>query len=257
MSLVSRIEELNGTESRLKTLLEERRELLQQVKDCRTVQTRLRNEKAGTITDSLQGRLRLEVEPKGQKSVYKQQLSSLLNGSHLSEEAIDLLIAPEGTDGIALAEAVRKGSEEVQRRFGVTPEMADGLTLWLTSEESRLFELETLTPQDALQLKLKTQEQYRSLEHLSAGQAASAVLLLLLGLGNRILAIDPPEDDLDDRLVYEEVLRTVREQKEPKDEALRRQVIVTANATLPGMADAGLTIPLELHEGHPRVIART
>jgi chromosome segregation protein len=256
-SLASHVEEWNGIEDRLKTLTTERQGLLQRLKDCRFTQTGLRRERADAIAESLRGRLHLQIEPKGQKESYKEQLSLLLKGSNLPEEAIELLVAPEATDGIALAEAVRTGSKEVQTCFGLEPEMADRLIRWLTADDSRLFELETLIPQDGLHLRLKMEGQYQPFEHLSASQGASAFLLLLLGLGSRILVIDQPEDYLADRSVHEEVLQTLREQKGLKDPGLRRQVIVTTNdATLPVMADAELVIPLEVREDQAHVIGQ-
>jgi energy-coupling factor transporter ATP-binding protein EcfA2 len=128
---------------------------------------------------------------------------------------------------------------------------------WLTGEESRLLELETLIPQDALRLELKIEGQYRPLEHLSAGQGATAVLLFLFGLENRILVIDQPDDYLDDRSVREEVLQILREQKGLKDQSFQHQVILATNdATIPVMGDAELVMPLEVRDDHAHIIGR-
>ncbi len=255
--LTSLVVELNEIEDRLKILRQKRQGLLQHVRDCRDIQNRLRRERADVIAESLNGRLHLQVEFKGQKGSYKKQLSLLLKGSNISQDAIDRLVVPEATDGIALAEAVRAGSKEVQTRFGLKPEMADRLINWLTAEESRLFELETLIPQDDLRLKLRIDGQYRSLEHLSVSQGATAVLLLLFGLESRILVIDQPDDYLDDRFVHEEILQILREQKGLKDQSPRRQVILATNdATIPVMGDAELVIPLEARDDHAHVIGR-
>jgi hypothetical protein len=256
-SVSSLIEELNGIEDRLKTLRKKRQGLLQHIRDCRVIQHELRRERADVIAESLNGRLHLQVEFKGQKGSYKEQLSLLLKGSNISQDAIDRLVVPEATDGIALAEAVRAGSKEVQTRFGLKPEMADRLINWLTAEESRLFELETLIPQDALRLELRIDGQYRSLEHLSVGQGATAVLLLLFGLESRILVIDQPDDYLEDRFVHGEILQILREQKGLKDQRSRRQVILATNdATIPVIGDAELVIPLEARDNHAHVIGR-
>ena len=211
--MTSRVVELEEIEDRLKTLRQERQRLLQEVRDCRSLQNRLRRERADILAESLKGRLDLRIELGGQKESYKEQLSLLLEDSTLSQDAIDRLVIPEETDGIALAEAVRAGSKEVQNRFGLNPEMADRLIHWLTSEESRLFEMETFAPQDAFRLKLRIDGQFQSLEHLSVSQGATALLFLLFGLENRILVIDQPEDYLDDRFMHEEMLQILREQK--------------------------------------------
>jgi len=256
-SLASLVAELDGVEERLKNLRQKRQGLLQHVRDCRDIQNKLRRERAEVMTESLNGRLRLQVEFKGQKGTYKEQLSLLLNGSNLSQDVIDRLVAPESTDGIALAEAVWAGGKEVQTRFGLQPEMADRLINWLTLEKSRLFELETLIPQDALQLKLRIEGQYRSLEHLSVSQGATAVLLLLFGLKSRILVIDQPDDYLDDRFLHEEILQILREQKGLKDQSSQRQIILATNdASIPVLGDAELVIPLEGRDNHVYMIGQ-
>ena len=257
-SLASVIAELDGSEDRLKILREKREELLMHVRDCRYIQHKLRRERADVIAKALHGRLHLEVELKGQKGGYKEQLSSLLKGSDVSQDAINRLVIPEASDGIALAEAVLAGSEEVQKRFGLKPEMADRLTKWLTADESRLLELEAFIPQDALRVKLRVGDQYRSIEHLSAGQGATAIFLLLLGLRGRVLVIDQPEDYLDDRSLHEEILQILRDQKGLKDENQRRQIIVATNdANIPVMSDAEIVIPLEARRNHTLVVGRT
>jgi hypothetical protein len=199
----------------------------------------------------------LEVEFKGQKEDYKKQLTTLLKGSGVSYDVIERLVAPEATDGIALAEAVRAGVDEVQERFGLTPGMTERLVKWLTTDESRLFELETLIPQDTLGVSLKVDDQYRSLEHLSVGQRATAILLLLFALEGRILILDQPEDDLDNRFVYEDIVQMLRDQKGLKNGKQRRQIIAaTHNANIPVLGDAELILALEALGGHAQVIGR-
>lgn len=257
-SLASLMAELNGIEDRLKILSEKRQELLTHVGGCRHMQNKLRRERVAAITKALNGRLHLEVEFKGQKAGYKEQLSSLLKGSNISQDAINGLVTPDATDGIALVDAVLAGTKEVQTRFRVKPEMADLLVTWLTAEESRLLELATLIPQDALRVKLRIGDEYRSLEQLSAGQAATAIFLLLLGLQGRVLVIDQPEDYLDDRSSYEEIIQILRDQKGVKDESQRRQIIVATNdANIPVMSDAEIVIPLEARQDHAYIIGGT
>jgi hypothetical protein len=256
-ALSSSIAELDGIGDRLKPLRQKRQELLQQIRESRDTQTGLRRERADAIAQSLNGRLRLQVDFKGQKGSYKKQLSSLLKGAGLSQDAIDKLVGPEATDGIAISEAVQAGSKEVQRRFGLEPTMAEHLIGWFAAEESRVFELESLIPQDALRLELKVDGQYQSFEHLSADQAAAAFLLFLLGLKNRILIIDQPDDYLGDKSVHEEVLQMLREQKGLKTQGSESQVIMATNdASLPVIADAELVVPLEVRDHHALILDR-
>ena len=256
-SLSSLIAEFDGIEDRLRALRQERQELLQQLRDCRTMQNGLRKERADAIAESLNGRLDLRVEFKGEKENYKKNLSLLLNGSNISQDAIDRLALPEATDGLAAAEAVRAGSKEVQTCFGLKPEMADRLIHWLNADPSRLLDLEKLIPQDALRFKMKSDGQYRSLEHLSSARGAVEVLLLLLGLKSQILVIDQLEDYLDDPFVHEEILQILREQKGLKHQSPQHQVIlVTNDATIPVIGDAELVISLEVRGDRAHIVGR-
>ena len=256
-SLSSLIAGFNGIEDRLKQLRQNRKRLLQQIRDSRDAQHGLRKERADAVAKSLHDRLHLQVELKGQKGSYKERLSPLLKGSNLSPNAIDKLVGADATDGLALSEAVQGGSKEVQKRFGLEPEAAERLIHWLTAQESRLFELETLIPEDALRFELKIGGQYRPLDYLSKNQGAAAVLLFLFGLRNRILIIDQPEDYLEDRFAHEEMLQLLREQKGLRNQSPESQVILATNdATIPVMADAELVIPLEVRENRAYIVNR-
>jgi hypothetical protein len=256
-SLAPLVAEVKKIEDRLKKLWEERQELLRKVRDCRSNQWRLRTKRAGLIGESLNGRLRLRIEPRGQKRDYQEQLSLLLKGSNLSRDEIDRLVAPGETDGMALAEAARAGSKEVQARFGLKPEASDRLTLWLTAEKSRLLHLEMILPQDALRLEMRSGGQYRPLDPLSTKQWAGAALLLLFGLEGRILVIDQPEDYFDDPSLHEEMAQVLREQKGLSSHTARRQVILaTHDASLPVLGDAELVLPLEMQNDCARLMGR-
>jgi len=104
---------------------------------------------------------------------------------------------------------------------------------------------------------LSIEGQYRPLDHLSVSQKAAAILLLLFGLGNRILVIDQPDDCLDDQSLHEEVLQILREQKELKDQNQQLQIILTTNdAIIPVMGDAELVIPLEARDDHAHIMGQ-
>ncbi len=251
------IEELDRQERHVKDLLDKRRILLQQVRERRHEEHALRRERAESIARLLEGRVRLSIEFKGQKEDYKSRLATLLKGSGVSQEAIENLTTPEAVDGISLAEAARAGGEEIQDRFGLTQAMASRVAKWFTDDESRLYELETLIPPDAVRVELKVDNEYRPLARLSVGQRATAILLLLFALEGRVLVLDQPEDDLDNRFVYEDIVQILRSQKGLGDPGKRRQIIaVTHNANIPVIGDAELVLALEVQDGHAGIIGR-
>lgn len=90
------------------------------------------------------------------------------------------------------------------------------------------------------------------LKHLSTGQKATAVLLLLLLESDAPLVVDQPEDDLDNRFITEGVVPKLREEKR------RRQfVFATHNANIPVLGDAELIVGLqpsgEAAQGHTEI----
>jgi hypothetical protein len=120
------------------------------------------------------------------------------------------------------------------------------------SQAARLHaaDLETLIAMEELELPATTSlelnvaaagepESWRALEDLSAGQKATAVLLLLLLESDAPLIVDQPEDDLDNRFIANGVVPRMHEEKR------RRQFIFSShNANIPVLGDAELIAAL-------------
>jgi ABC-type cobalamin/Fe3+-siderophores transport system ATPase subunit len=124
------------------------------------------------------------------------------------------------------------------------------LESYLLEDEGRLFSLQLLAPDDAVEVSLRLNDNYHPLEKLSAGQRATAMLLLLLAQEDRLLLVDQPEDDLDNRFIYEDVVQILRDQKG------RRQLLAaTHNPNIPVLAHAELIVALEASESKATVIA--
>ncbi len=106
-------------------------------------------------------------------------------------------------------------------------------------------------PEDLLRVKYVRDPQSRKFEDLekgSAGQKASAILAFLLSHGNEPLIIDQPEDDLDNTLIYDLVVRQIHENKN------RRQlIIVTHNPNIVVNGDAELVHVLKFEAGQVRL----
>ena len=74
----------------------------------------------------------------------------------------------------------------------------------------------------------------KPLENHSNGQRASALILFVLTQqGNDMLLIDQPEDDLDNQVIYEEVIQNLREKK-----SHMQFIFATHNANIPVLGDA-------------------
>ena len=78
------------------------------------------------------------------------------------------------------------------------------------------------------------------IDKLSIGQKATALLLLLFAQEDRIIVLDQPEEDLDNRFIYEDVVKILREMKEK-----RQLFIATHNANIPVLGDSELILVLD------------
>ncbi|MDK8350845.1 hypothetical protein QP786_02605 [Gleimia europaea] len=145
----------------------------------------------------------------------------------------------------ALAEAIRAGTEELAK-LGIRGAQASNL-LGVGEELARELEELTLSLGVEVLLMIDGLQGLRSLDQLSKGQRATALLLLLLSASDVPLIIDQPEDDLDNNFIYKGVVRHLRELKG------KRQIIAsTHNANVPVLGDAELIVVLENDGDHGR-----
>ncbi len=143
--------------------------------------------------------------------------------------------------------AARSGPQELEKQFEVRGAQATSV---LSAGEPLFRELEELTVGQAADVRLDISagsgpRELRSLDDLSKGQRATALLLLLLGASSAPLVIDQPEDDLDNRFVYDGIVQRLRELK-----GTRQVITSTHNANVPVLGDAELIVALEGNGQH-------
>ena len=113
------------------------------------------------------------------------------------------------------------------------PDLLDKLLAWF--------------PEDGLQVEYSRRgdgADFQPIDQASAGQRAAAMLAFLLAHGEEPLVLDQPEDDLDNHLIYDLVVRQIRENK------LRRQIIVvTHNPNIVVNGDAEMLHALDFVRG--------
>ena len=97
-------------------------------------------------------------------------------------------------------------------------------------------------PEDDLRFYYKSSDgkKFFPINTASAGQKAIAILSFILAAGNSPVIIDQPEDDLDNRLVYELVLGRLKQAKQK-----RQLILVTHNANIPVNGDAEYIICMD------------
>lgn len=257
------LEELRSIDSELQRVHEkiqtERNKLIQ----LHDQQRKLRRQQAQILED-LDVDIRIEIVPFGDRQDFQGRWEEWFGGSGVQERDWEILVhyVFDTTDSVperiaALVEALRadieasvaqgrpleKTDSNVVRLLG--QEASDKLTghffrALLRPERIRLDDMERFLPEDALEARVRTPGgDFKPITTGSVGERSMAILSLLLSAGDQPLIIDQPEDDLDNRYVYEVVVQLLRQRK------FSRQIIVaTHNANIPVNGDAELIVAL-------------
>lgn len=242
---------------RLAELEEQREKLRRDLQDVRRAAFETRARAARKVNKTLSGKLKLDVTYLGDVSRFGEELAALLRGSGIGKDAIEQMTSTDSVDGLELTQAIALGSGELARRFGLTPATSDRLVKWAADHPDRVSRLEGLAPSDQVSMALIVDHRPRDLSELSGGQRATALLLLLFAQGDRVLVLDQPEDDLDNRFVFNDVVELLRDEKGTRDPSRRRQIIVaTHNANIPVNGDAELVVSLADNSGNSEVVRR-
>lgn len=240
------IEELRPLQERLVVLqrlakehADQRRTLLAEWEDIKASEFRTLDEAARKVSNKLRNRVQVEVTGAGNREPLFQMLRDEIGG-RMSEAIESLRNAPD-LSLPQFVDACRSGAGTLRKTYDLTPSQAERLASGEDHVFMRIEELE-LMPTTAIRLNTApagAPPAWQSLEDLSTGQKATAVLLLLLLESGAPLIVDQPEDDLDNRFITEGVVPRMREEKQ------RRQFIFsTHNANIPVLGDAELILGL-------------
>lgn len=104
----------------------------------------------------------------------------------------------------------------------------------------QIDDIDLLLPEDDIIIRYKNRNNsWTPLSIASAGQKTTAILTFILSFGDKPLILDQPEDDLDNKLVYDLIVEKMREIKEK-----RQVIVVTHNANIPVNGDAEYVVSL-------------
>lgn len=240
------LEELKAKESRragirasLRGLQAERHALLQTLESHEDDQAQDLNEAIRAANAATGGVVNVRPVPASDRGHIKSLIDQSISGHRKRiMEAID----QDNFSTRAFVEAARNGETELSAQFSISGAQARSL---LEAGEPLFRQLEECSVGKAVEVRLDVQagtgkREYKKMDDLSKGQRATALLLLLLGASNAPLVIDQPEDDLDNRFVYDGIVTNLRTLKG------KRQIIAsTHNANVPVLGDAELIVALE------------
>ncbi len=170
----------------------------------------------GAVADLLKG---LPEEPRARMSAVESRLGNL-------KKRFASACDGQGSFGGHFSNYLARESD---RR----PELLDILLTWF--------------PEDGLSITYSRTgdgRDFQPISQASAGQRSAAMLAFLLAHGEEPLVLDQPEDDLDNHLIYDLIVRQIRENK-----SRRQIVVVTHNPNIVVNGDAEMLHALAFETG--------
>ena len=220
-------------------LLERRRMYLTEWEDLKAEEFRYLDRAAKKVNRKLRPRVDVTVTFSGNRNPLFELLRDRVGGQ--LSETIEKLRDKETISLTDFADTCREGAEQLREKYGFTPMQARNIAE-AKSEVFMCIEELDLPPTTIIRLNTALAgepPEWQTLEELSTGQKATAVLLLLLLDSDAPLIVDQPEDDLDNRFITEGVVPRIRAEKR-----FRQFVFSTHNANIPVLGDAELILGL-------------
>ena len=172
-----------------------------------------------------QSKLKITIDFKGDRESFKTQMKSDFRGSGISELKYQSL-CETFKDYIELIEDwILCGGKKIKEIISISE---------YTKMDQKLQDLYSELLKKQVPNKVEIYYHEKLLRHHSIGQRASALILfILMQSDNDIILIDQPEDDLDNKIIYDEVIKAIMKKKQDM-----QFIFATHNANIPVLGDA-------------------
>jgi chromosome segregation protein len=190
--------------------------------------------KIDEVNARLPANIRIGIRFQGDKDNFRQFLESMFRGSRFDETSYASLLAACDSGLDLFKRKTQVLQSELSQRMG---------EIFSAKLSERFKEILTFSPKDARTIDYDD----ISINELSLGKRAMALLLLLLSLENHpVILLDQPEDDLDNETIHRLLVKPLLNKK-----ADIQFIIATHNPNLPVLGDAEQVIAChESSRGH-------
>jgi len=215
------------------------KEYLSCLDDLRNKRTEFLRNILGDASD-----IEIEVVPYGDEKNFSETILNILQKRTSSiDEDVNKIIKEIDFSGKNIVKKIKGFRDKMQSiREGKTSTLSGYFTRVIKSLSDENFDkLITFWPEDKLKVSYRSERNGKliPLSSASAGQKTTAILTFALAYGNVPLILDQPEDDLDNKLVYDLVVRRLKEAKKK-----RQIIVVTHNANIPVNGDSEYVIAM-------------
>lgn len=233
---------------KLEAFQKQRSSLLERLSELRDERFAIRKAVAERITKALRGTVRASVLQAGDPSLYVDLLASSLRNSRIKQGVVAQKLVNSFMP-VRLVEIIRSGDPRPLVEEGELNEDQARKVVEALQGSETLFKLEAVELNDLPTIELNDGGQYKPSPTLSTGQKCTTILPILLLESDKPLLIDQPEDNLDNRFVFECVVGSIRSAK-----AKRQLVFVTHNPNIPVLGDAERVFVLESDGTRARLV---
>ncbi|PTY02381.1 hypothetical protein DB346_09770 [Verrucomicrobia bacterium LW23] len=231
-----RVEEITVSMTSLQNI---RNRLLSVLSEQRDALFAIRFEIATMLNSKLEPTIKISIQQDADGEAFRQLLELRLKAGNLQHGVVARKLS-SSVNPLMLADMIKKGdTEELARRGGISSDQAEKV-MELLRNQAIIMELEVVEMEDVPRIDLSDHGVYKNSVGLSTGQKCTAILPILLFDSANPLIIDQPEDNLDNRYVYECVVEAVRKVK-----SSRQLIFITHNPNIPVLGDAENVIVLK------------
>lgn len=224
----NKLENANDELINLKEQEKQRRESLRETRN---------NVVSKVLGDDDKVKIKIEFIPENNRESFEKEVKYLIgkDGVRVNEDIqklMDIVFDGKGKGLEEYRSIIRqiREDQELKQQFTLTFKKAIR-----ELDIDKFYRLEELIPKDKLVVMYKPEggKKFISLSMASAGQKTTAILTFILAHGKLPLILDQPEDDLDNKLVYELVVKRMKIAKRN-----RQIIVITHNANIPVNGDA-------------------
>ena len=206
-----------AAEARLAQLFAERRALLLRITEAYQAE-------ADKINSS-QAELHIDITFMGHRDGFRDDMMQQLRGSKISQVQYQQISEEFEDYADLISDWILRDGARIQKIL--KPALYIKLAERLAQEYLDLLQFRT---EDSVQILYHG----KPLKQHSMGQRASALILFILTQDeNDVLIIDQPEDDLDTKVIYDELIQTIRKRKHDI-----QFIFATHNANIPVLGDS-------------------
>lgn len=207
----------NEIETQIQTIIGKRNELL--LDEYNVYKDEIK--KINTSQEALE----LSIEFKGNKKAFFNKLKEKLRGSNINQKSYRELSEKHSDFSALIVDVILDNAKNTSKL--VTKSQLANLTEIIKTDFRELLAIRTPN-----QIEIKYHG--KTLSKHSIGQRASALVLFILSQrDNNLIMIDQPEDDLDNQVIYNEIIKKVKERK-PEVQF----IFATHNANIPVLGDS-------------------